>query len=260
MEGCLMKKIIYVVMLFAVLDCSAKARLSQKILIISVPKSGTHLLGKVISLITGQQHRSPGLHFSLAIAVKALSRLNLEGKFSHVHSAYSPGGMDILQKKKVTTFFIYRDPRDQIISWMHYDKNGLIVTSEDHFIRDAFNPDLKYVWDKGGVARLYNTRMPWAENKDICAMRFEDLIGSKGNGSDEMQRETIQRIANHLGVSLTEAEITSITQQLFGGTATFHEGKIGSWKDYFTPEHKDLCKKHAGRLLIQLKYENSLDW
>lgn len=246
-------------MLLIALECAAKIQSDAKILIISVPKSGTHLLGKVISLITGQQHKTPGLYGKrIEWVIKPLIHLNNAGKFSHVHTAYSNTGIEILRKNKVTSFFIYRDPRDQIISWMHH--GNAIVMNADQQIKYALNPSILYMFATSGVSGLYETRMPWAHNKNICAIRFEDLIGSKGNGSDEKQHETIQRIAHHLGITLTEAEIASIVGQLFGGTATFHEGKIGSWRDYFTHEHKELCKKYIGSLLIHLKYEKSLDW
>jgi len=67
-------------------------------------------------------------------------------------------------------------------------------------------------------------------------------------------------IARHLGQQINRQEAMCIADQLFGGTATFHEGKIGSWKKYFKERHKIAFKKIAGQLLIDLGYEKDFDW
>jgi hypothetical protein len=40
----------------------------------------------------------------------------------------------------------------------------------------------------------------------------------------------------------------------------FRKGVAGDWKNHFTPKVKDVFKERYGQLLIDLKYENSLDW
>jgi hypothetical protein len=43
-------------------------------------------------------------------------------------------------------------------------------------------------------------------------------------------------------------------------SATFRSGKSGTWRQYFTEEHKRLFKEVAGDLLIRLGYETDNDW
>ena len=94
-----------------------------------------------------------------------------------------------------------------------------------------------------------------------CTVLFEDLVGEKGGGSKESQLEVIKAIVKHLDISLTEKEIQeNVIDKLFGGTGTFREGKIGAWKNYFTPEHKKLFKLYGGEMLIKLGYEKDLNW
>ena len=55
------------------------------------------------------------------------------------------------------------------------------------------------------------------------------------------------------------------TPVLFGNafpqrSPTFHSGKIGGWREHFTPAHKQLFNQDAGDLLVKLGYESSLDW
>jgi hypothetical protein len=43
-------------------------------------------------------------------------------------------------------------------------------------------------------------------------------------------------------------------------TQTFHKGKIGSWRTHFNNRHKEAFKRVAGDLLIELGYEQNLNW
>ena len=55
-------------------------------------------------------------------------------------------------------------------------------------------------------------------------------------------------------------QIQKISNELFGGTITFWNGKINNWKVHFSEDHKKEFKQIAGNLLIELGYENSTDW
>ena len=66
--------------------------------------------------------------------------------------------------------------------------------------------------------------------------KFEDLVGPLGGGCQEKQLATIKHIAQRMGHPINDTKALSIAQQLFGESATFVEGKIGAWKDYFTQE------------------------
>ena len=41
---------------------------------------------------------------------------------------------------------------------------------------------------------------------------------------------------------------------------TFNTGGIKKWEKIFNDEHKDLFKKYAGELLVELGYEKDYDW
>ena len=100
------------------------------------------------------------------------------------------------------------------------------------------------------------------DQKNVHVIRFEDLIGQAGGGSKEKQVYEIQKIAQHLDINLSIEQATDIAYRLFGGTFTFREGQIGSWKKYFTPEIKQVFKNTPGGLdlLIQLGYEKDNNW
>ena len=70
----------------------------------------------------------------------------------------------------------------------------------------------------------------------------------------------IKVLANHMGSDLTDDKIHEICNNLFGDSPTFREGKIGSWKKYFSPHHKKIFKERMGKELIQLGYADDFEW
>ena len=90
-------------------------------------------------------------------------------------------------------------------------------------------------------------------------MRFEDFITAR--------QETLHGIVSYLQergleISVTPAQALEILSAAINPqrSPTFRRGKIGSWRDHFTAEHKRTFKEVAGDLLIQLGYEQDFDW
>ena len=63
-----------------------------------------------------------------------------------------------------------------------------------------------------------------------------------------------------MNLQISDRNLIKIANDLFGGTWSFRKGSIGSWKQYFTQEHKQAFKEVAGQLLIDLGYEKDLNW
>ena len=109
-------------------------------------------------------------------------------------------------------------------------------------------------------AEFYSLFTPWMNNSRVLSVRFESLVGPEGGGAREDQIREIINIGRHMGLKISEEKALAIAQELFGGTNTFRKGQIGAWKEEFSAEHKELFKKHAGQLLIDLGYEKDFDW
>ena len=77
---------------------------------------------------------------------------------------------------------------------------------------------------------------------------------------DKKQLKVIKEIAAYLNLKKTNDEIKWVCDNLFGGTTTFQEGQIETWKEYLNSEHVKEFKKYAGQLLIDLGYEKDFDW
>jgi hypothetical protein len=60
-------------------------------------------------------------------------------------------------------------------------------------------------------------------------VRFEDLVGARGDGDDTAQCEAIKKIADFLGRN--DVNIQQVAQAAFGVSETFRNGLIGAWHD-----------------------------
>lgn len=168
------------------------------------------------------------------------------------------------------TIFVYRDPRDMIIShifyatemhkghWMHRYYTEVLISMEERI-----NAAIQGVDEPGSelsdIRRRYESYIGWFEHPEVLSMRFEELI---------LNRETaLSLLLDYLEergftphVSRLQA-ITSLQAAIAPRkSGTFRKGKPGNWHEYFTDANKALFKEKAGDLLIQLGYEESENW
>jgi len=63
-------------------------------------------------------------------------------------------------------------------------------------------------------------------------VRFEDLIGSRGGGSDDEQVAQVARIVDYLGYGDGLESATPVAERLFSEKViTFRAGTIDSWRE-----------------------------
>jgi len=238
----------------------------------SVPKSGTHLLAKCIrSLTNGPAWTGAIDHFpaDFYIATQAkFNRVSQNEKHWVNHLFFNKEFIPHLKNNNAAFFFIYRDPRDMVISMAYYmlvatdnwpnaqklsmDERIMALITSGKIYNNT--PPCKNIND------LYQKYLPWMEAPHVCVLKFEDIVGPQGGGNLEAQLNSVQKIANHLGLSLSDNQILEKANTLFGSSGTFRKGQIGAWKKHFNEDHKIAFKEIAGQLLIDLGYEKSFDW
>ena len=99
----------------------------------------------------------------------------------------------------------------------------------------------------------------------IHDIRYEDLIADFP--------ETVGALLTFLGVDASQETIENLRREtdfkrLSGGRAPgetdpdsyFRKGIAGDWKNHFSDEDKSVFKEVAGDLLIELGYEQDMDW
>jgi hypothetical protein len=164
---------------------------------------------------------------------------------------------------------LIRDLRDVVISathWMHMIIQNNKVMGRDWIydfvqlpMEDQITHMIKGINNHSPYSMAQNALL-WMKHPSVLVVRFEDLVGPQGGGDLKKQKSTLRALAKHIKYDLSDKQIDQIANSLFGGTGTFRKGQIGSWKESFTPYHKELFKEKMGKELIELGYENDYNW
>lgn len=270
------------------------------LLVNSIPKSGTHLVGKLaemlgffdlrIHLLDGQYwdyNRKGNLHKWDALSGyetfanprlirqpldRALGRMGC-GQFARAHINWSERTKAAICKVSIKHLFIYRDPRDIVVSYVQHvtnrpDRNPPRAAHEyfsgtltdDH---QRINATIEGVADvqPDMLEFIFNGKVEWLNDPDTCCIRFEDLVGERGGGTSQRQHEAICRVLSYLGIPQSDALHEQIANELHGGqTHTFNKGQIGGWREAFSNDNIQCFKQTAGDLLVRLGYETDDNW
>ena len=240
-------------------------RSEPRIVCVTVPKSGTHMLERALCLHP-RLYRPvlPTIHSENLDRYGGLDGL-LEGLgagqglVTHLHHA--PGRAEALRSSGVRTIFMTRDPRDVVVSRVPY---LLRETKHVHHRVMAARTDprerlrLAIEGDAASgmpsVAEVLDRFAGWLEG-DALRIRFEDLVGAAGGGSDAVQRSAIEGLYAHLGMDPGEAELERIRRRLFSASSpTFHKGRIGRWRELFDPDLAERFRRVTGERLQRYGY------
>lgn len=228
----------------------------------TVPKSGSHLIIKLIVMMTGRYPN--GLHdlhplyphISDDDFEKALLRYKNENHFAFNHTGKYGDFFSRFSEKhpEYLRILMIRDLRDILVSYTYHISKSL----EAAFGPLSFDEKLRLVLDleNSSVSREFErdvcVALEWMDRPDVLVYRFEDIVGPAGKGSLDRQEKVVKRLAADLGVDLTEELMEKIERDLFGKDSgpsvagTFRSGQIGGWSSYFLPEHMHLFEKHWG--------------
>lgn len=256
-----------------------------KVILTPIPKAGTHLVMKLLSLMT--QPPLTGIPFlrttqpggvSPETLRKALIMLNPKNEYLFSHLPAKAEFLELVQEFETRIIFLYRDPRDIVISWMNWvksqpqhhfytylttiydndhDRIMAMITGDPNAKNHELNPSCV---EFPQIDLLFKKFLPWRYQPHVYTTTYEHLVGPLGKGDALVQRREIVNIADHIGLELSTIQINTIIQSCYGGTNTFHKGKIGFWREIFSEAHKVAFKECAGQLLIELGYEKDLKW
>lgn len=244
------------------------------------PKSGSHLLLQVLNGFTRiMPYRYVEAEPVRTITKDGRRRANSEilGDLTRVPRGVigwgyvdaAPENASFLTSSGRVNFFIYRDPRDLLVSQVFFATD----MHEEHGMHDYYQslPDfgerLKVAItgvDRDGLYMVsvkgrYEGVFQWLEQPNVMCIRYEDLVDRRESTLASMLDE-VERTGYKIPTPRETAAAILVEAIQPKKSRTFRVGRTGNWKEYFTDEHKRLFKAVAGDLLVRLGYEVSNDW
>jgi hypothetical protein len=246
----------------------------------SKPKSGSHLLWQILN---GFTHIMPYAYVE-AEPIRTIQKTGGRRTANEIASDLrriprgvvgwgyveaSPENVAVLCRPERVNYFIYRDPRDLLVSQVFFATD----MHEGHGMHEFYKSlpdfgerlkiaitgidrdDLKMV----SVKQRYEGVFEWLEQPHVMCIRFEDLINERDTTLNIMLDE-VEKTGYKIPISREKSLEILIGAIQPKKSQTFRSGKTGSWKEYFTDEHKDLFRDVAGDLVVRLGYEKNNDW
>lgn len=246
----------------------------------SKPKSGSHLLLQILNGFTQimpykyveadpvRTITKEGRRKAEEEILNELERIP-EGVIGWGYVEASSKNIAFLCQHHRVNYFIYRDPRDMLVSQVFFATD----MHEEHGIHEYYKslPDfgerLKVAIrgiDHDGlymvsVKQRYASVFEWLEQPNVMCIRFEDLINNRDATLNTMLDE-IESIGYKIPTPREKALSVLVEAIQPMKSHTFRLGKSGGWREHFSEENKKLFKDVAGDLLVRLGYEDNNDW
>jgi sulfotransferase 6B1 len=240
------------------------------IVVSTIPKSGTHLVHQIVTALPDVVDYGTFIATTVSWrqrprSVATLTRLIgkvAPGEVVRAHLVHHPDLVHALAAKNAFVVFVYRDPRDVIVSEAHY----LTDSAPWHALHRTFSrlpPEQRIDVAIDGlgdrpdlypdVAARYTNYEGWLDDADV-AVGFEELVGP--DRDDGIRRIVTAYAARHPGDVDVEATVRRAVDAIAPERShTFREGKPGEWRATFSPEQKRRFDEVAGPVLKRYGYE-----
>ena len=246
----------------------------------SKPKSGSHLL---LQILNGFTQLMP-YRYVAAEPVRTIEkdggRRNKEevlddlkripsGIMGWGYVEATPENVAFLCRPDRVNYFIYRDPRDVLVSQVLFATDMHEEHGMHEYYRSLPDFDERLKVAITGIDRLglrmvsvrqrYEGVFQWLEQEHVMCLRFEDLIEDREATLSAMLAE-VERTGYQIPTPREKALPILVEAIQPRRSHTFRSGKTGGWREHFTAEHKNLFKAVTGDLLVKLGYEKNNDW
>ena len=246
----------------------------------AMPKSGSHLIIQVLQglpklgpfvdpgfpPVNRSEDNSKLPEDDVLANLKHLRSGDIAYGYIHAREPY----ISELTKHGIATVFVYRDPRDVIVSHVFYATDmhkghGMhsYYTEQLQTMEERINTAIRGVEEPGSkltsIKAKYENYLGWLEEPNVLSMRYEDLI---------LNRETaLGQILDYLetrGYSpiVDRRQAVKILDESIAPrrSGTFRKGQPGNWQEHFTESNNVVFKEQVGDLLVTLGYEKSVNW
>ncbi|XP_075410086.1 amine sulfotransferase-like [Tenrec ecaudatus] len=250
----------------------------EDVFIITYPKSGTIWTQQILSLIYFEDHRNGTTHMETLDRAPFLEYNIRKMDFfkrpsprlfsSHLPYYLAPKG---LKNKKAKIVYVYRNPKDVLISYFHFTK--FLVTLEDV---DTVEQFMKRFLDGKVVGSLWFDHIRgWYEHRhsfNVLFMRYEDMKKDlrscvlkicsflEKELSDEAVDDVVRQATFQNMKSDPQANYNKILKEEIGIRTDdgrfLRKGTIGDWKRHLTVEQSEMFDRIFQRKMkdIPLKF------
>ncbi len=144
--------------------------------------------------------------------------------------------------------YIYRDPRDAMLSAYEYGQRALQKGRPNAFSHlTDFDKSLAFIMD---YVRIWDA---WMKEKDVLVARYEDLLTNYDVEAG--------RLIAFLKLDGNSPEVRAVIEKYRPGAAEgqqglhFYKGKIGRFREAYTPEQQAILREKMGAYLSRMGYE-----
>lgn len=144
--------------------------------------------------------------------------------------------------------YIYRDPRDAMLSAFEYGQRGLKRGRPNAFsYLTDFQKSLDFIMD---YVRIWDR---WNREKNVHITRYEDLQRDYVN--------EVNRLVKFLKLDGDKAEVQKVIESYHGPVVEgqkglhFNKGQIGRFREEYSAEQQAILKEKMGAYLVRMGYE-----
>lgn len=234
----------------------------------SIPKSGTHMLLQMVRALPGTRYLGAFVAHAWSITLRERTpgeicmRLSwlIPREVAGAHIKYHPMVAEFMHGIPVVHLFIYRDPRDIILSEEAYLSQMAPWHRLSRVLRRNADREARIRLLIEGIPGLYEdigTRIrmfsSWLLEKNVISVRYEDLWGETRSRAIGQLSENIfmaapvygppKRIAEHMNRAIIPKR-----------SHTFREGGTEKWRRQLSKANLERIMKFAGDAIVDLGY------
>jgi hypothetical protein len=159
-----------------------------------------------------------------------------DGRFLHGHVAFDAELCAAARAARLPIVFLYRDPRACLASLAHFlvdwgEPADLLPRLARRDVPTALQMLLESDGTTTWLEDVYASYEGWRDAPGVLMLRYEDLVGPRGGGSEERQVATLVALARHIGWQGEPGALFAATAQAFNPrVTTFRRGTVGGWR------------------------------
>jgi hypothetical protein len=238
-------------------------RQQRKAAVISLPKAGTYLVGRILELLGFE---GSGIHLSLGhlddyrkiggserigysyhlLDILYSSRLVLDGQFIATHIEYN--GASRIALDDFARFYVRRELRNAVVSAFReavkYRGRSEAIDADFSDIDETTlkhdMPSAMKRWFERKKSELYsafNSTVGWMDDPNTLLLQFEQVMGDFGS---ESQVESVMELARSCGIPLSGEQAAELLSNALGSQTITFSGKRTVLDDYWSGEMEQL--------------------